>query len=659
MLRRGVIQAGVAYLIFSWLIIQVVDLVTPILGLPGWVPPFVTYAAIGGLPVVLILSWLFEHNDGRLLIDRGKQSGQLISALERNYIAILASYCIALVGATVYQVAVGFAVPATTDIVAIDDEELLPVDASSIAVLKFLNISNDTTTQIFSDGLGEDVLDRLARVPGLAVASRGDSWSLPANASSGLVRQRLRVAYYLEGSVRVIGDDLRVVVQLIESATGFHMFSRSYDRNLHDYMSVQREITSLAVASIRVVLPEHAGSELVFSDIDPDLDAYVLYRRGKSVLDQPNNEATIDQAIGFFRKALAIDPDYSAAHAGICRAHVTLYQLTNDSANIELAESACGAALVTNPNLDVVYTSLGKLRWHTGKAAEAATAYRRALELNPNDVLAMQGMALIFERNQQFDEAERMLQKAIDLQPGNWGSLDSLGALYFYQGRYADAADAFRKVVYFDPSNWQDHGNLGSALLMLGDFGAALEAIQDSLRIEKSAVHLSNLGLIYYYLGEYDRSVEIHRQAADEMPEGQFVWLNLGDALRFSSQTDQAAVAYQRALDIGIALLKTDSTNPESLYGQAWATSATGSAAEARELVARALNIAPGDPYAHYYDGLLKYDRGETSAAIDALRMAVDMGYPAAMLAVDPLLGDLHGDAKFEGLIGSNLRKIN
>jgi len=204
LMRRGVIQAGIAYGIFSWVAIQVVDSITPTLGLPGWVPPFVIYASIGGMPIVLILAWLLEQSNGRWFIDRGKQSSRLISGLERNYLAVIVGFGIALVGATGYQFLVGFAVPTTTEIVTVDEEVLLPVNVNSVAVLRFLNINNDPTAQVFSDGLGEDVLDRLARVPGLAVASRGDSWSLPDNASSDLVRKRLRVAYHLEGSVRLI-----------------------------------------------------------------------------------------------------------------------------------------------------------------------------------------------------------------------------------------------------------------------------------------------------------------------------------------------------------------------------------------------------------------------------------------------------------------------
>ena len=654
LMRRGVMQAGLAYLIVGWLLIQIADATAPILGLPAWVLPLITYATIFGLPICLILAWFLEHNKSHLFLDKGTQSGKLLAGLERNYLVIIAAFGIATLGAGVYQALVGFEVESIIDELTVSEDELLPIDPNSIAVLKFLNINDDEDARIFSDGLGDDVLDQLAQVPGLSVSSRGDSWSLPVNATSDLVRRRLRVAYFLEGSVRLVDDDLRVIVQLIESATGFHVYSRSFDRTVSDYLAVQREITKLTVANLRIALPSHYADTFEVSDSDPDVDAYVMYRRGKFVLDQPPNVASIDQAIEFFQNALEIDPGYSAAHAGICRAYVTLYEMTNNSTNIELAEAACGAALIANPNFGVVYTALGKLHWTAGKVTEASAAYRRALKINPRDVLAMQGMAAILDREQQFEEAERLLKQAINLQPGNWRSIDSLGALYFFHGRYAEAAHTYRQVVFLDPNNWLGHGNMGSALLMTGDFNAALEAIRTALSIEKDAQYLSNIGIIYYYLGEYDRSVQIHRQAADEMPESHVVWVNLGDALRFSSQPDEAANAYRQAMRISAELLAMDPNNPLDLYIQAWATGSSGDVEQAKILIDRALSIAPNDPYVRYYDGLLKNGRGEASAAIDALSLAIDMGYPIRMLAADPLLGDLYGDARFVGLVGKN-----
>jgi tetratricopeptide (TPR) repeat protein/TolB-like protein len=650
-MRRGVVQAGAAYLVFSWLLIQVADIVTPTLNLPIWVPTLVTFAAICGFPIVLVLAWVLEQRDGRWFLDRGKQSGKMLSGLERNYLSILVAYGVAATGALAYQLTVGFEVPGGPEATVAEQDALLPVHPNSIAVLKFLNIGDNETGEIFSQGLGEDILDRLARIPGLAVSSRGDSWSLPQNASSDLVRRRLRVAYFLEGSVRVIGDELKVVVQLIESATGFHMFSRSFETQLDNYVDVQREITDLAVANMRAALPEGVGTAMAIAEENTDVDAYVLFRRGKAILDKPRTVETRDRAIDYFRQALDIDPGFSAAYAGICEAYAAHYQFYQETNVIGLAETACSNALRANPNLDIVYTSLGRLYSVKDNDLAAESAYRQALEINPNNVLAMYGLAGIFERNQQFDKAETMLRLAIDIQPGNWRNLDSLGGFYFDSGRYEEAAHAYRQVVYLDPNNWQDLGNLGSALMMLGDFSGALDALRSSVKINEEAMYLSNMGIVYYYLGEYDRAVEVHRRARDKLPSANFVWLNLGDALTFSSNPEDALRAYQQAIKVGEELLATDANNVSNLYMQAWALASTGKVLEARVLLDKALDISPADPYVWYYDGLLRSDAGDRMAAIASFQKAIDRGFPAAMLAADPLLGELHGDATFEAAI--------
>jgi len=653
LMRRGVVQAAAAYMVFSWLLIQVADIFTPTLNLPIWVPTLVTFASIGGFPIVLVLAWVLEQSDGRWSLDRGRQSGKVLSGLERNYLSILVAYGIAAAGAYAYQAIVGFDVAESRSGVTVDADSLLPVRPNSIAVLKFLNISDNETGRIFSEGLGEDLLDRLARIPGLAVSSRGDSWSLPQNASSDIVRRRLRVAYFLEGSVRVIGNELRVVVQLIESATGFHVFSRSFETELTDHMDVQREITELAVANLRVALPEDRHSDILAAEMEPELDAYVLYRRGKAILNEPTTTEKIHEAIGYFQQALELDADYSAAHAGVCRAHLVLYQTTRERDSIPAAERACRSALQSNPNLGAVYSSLGRLRLIAGGDLEAAgAAFERALEFNPRNVEAMRGMAAVRHREQKIDEAEAMLQKAIDLQPGNWYTIDALGLLYFETGRYADAVQAYRQVVFLDPDNWLGLGNLGSALMMTGDFNSAVDPLNKSLGIKKDAYFLSNLGIIHYYLGEYDRSAAIHREATEEMSRSVSVWLNLGDALRFSSRPDAASDAYRQASELAGGEAKISPNDPANLYSWAWARASLGDLDDAAMLVGQSLDLAPQDPYAHYFDGLIKFFSGNRAGAVDAFRLAVDNGYPVVMLASDPLISELRSDHAFSRLIG-------
>jgi DNA-binding winged helix-turn-helix (wHTH) protein len=127
LLRRGVVQAGAAYMVFSWLLIQVSDIVTPTLNLPVWVPTLVTIAAIGGFPIVLVLAWMLEQSEGRWFLDRGKQSGNMLSGLERNYLSILVAYGVAATGALAYQLTVGFDVPGSPEATVVEADELLPV----------------------------------------------------------------------------------------------------------------------------------------------------------------------------------------------------------------------------------------------------------------------------------------------------------------------------------------------------------------------------------------------------------------------------------------------------------------------------------------------------------------------------------------------------
>jgi serine/threonine-protein kinase len=441
-----------------------------------------------------------------------------------------------------------------------------------------------------------------------------------------------------------------VVIQLIDSATGFHRVSRSFNRKLADYAEIQKEMTDLIVANLRVALPE---TELTLTpDFQTtDVDAYVLYRRGKEILERPQNLASLSSAAEYFEQALELDPGYAAAHAGLCQSYTDSYKVSDQANFIALANAACGTALAASPNLHMVYSALGDLNMETGRIEGAETAYLKALDINSQDVQAMQGLALAYEGQERFDEAEELLDQTIVLQPGNWRSIDTLGNFLFAGGRYREAAIAFHQVVMLDLGNWQGHGNLGSALMMAGEFEAGAEALQRSLDIQPDRFYYSNLGIVYYYLGQFDKSVEIHRQAIAMPPNSSFDWINLGDALLFSSEADQAQEAYRNAVVIAQSDLEVNPRNAESLYGMAWATAMLGDMDAAEGFIDRAKSIDSTNPLVQYYDALLKTARKDYDAALAALRIAVDSGYPAIMLENEPHLADLTDNEQFVTLI--------
>jgi len=650
LLRHGVVQAGFAYLVVGWLLIQVADATFLNLGLPTWAMPFITFVVVGGFPVAVLLAWFIEVADGRMIRDRGEQPGGLLQGLERNYLAIIAAYGIAALGAGTYQFSVGFNVPENGSVQAAEPA-LIPIEPNSIAVLQLMNIDGSEETTIFSNGLVEDVINRLARIPGLHVSSRGDSFSLPANSSSSEVRQRLRVNYYIEGSVRLTEEKIRVVIQLIESANGQHLLSRSFDRERKDFFEIQDEITSLTVANLRVALPQDTQTALGTAINVASIDAYILYRRGIEELHKPMTVQTIEQALDWFSQSLEIDPDYAAAHAGICLTYSSGFNIVDDPVFINDAEQACASALELSPNLNIVHNALGDLYWETGKHQEAEASYLRALAINENDVSAVTGLAIVQSSQQRLTEAEENFRQAIALQPGNWRSYDALGRFLYQNGRYEEAAAAYEEVVSLDTENMQGWGNLGTSLMLSGNFTDAAPAFNRSIDVEPQVDAYANLGLMYYYLGKTDAAVTALENATSLAPDDHLVWANLGDALSFSEQSARSSQVFNRAEGLAESRLAVNRKDAETMIDLAWIKAMLGKMEDAEALIVRAQRIAPSDPYVHYIHGLVLTRMGEHTAALVELETAVEMGYPLVMLAAEPHLTELKEKPRFVALV--------
>ncbi len=650
LLRHGVVQAGFAYLVVGWLLIQVADATFLNLGLPTWAMPFITFVVVGGFPVAVLLAWFIEVADGRMIRDRGEQPGGLLQGLERNYLAIIAAYGIAALGAGTYQFSVGFNVPENGSVQAAEPA-LIPIEPNSIAVLQLMNIDGSEETTIFSNGLVEDVINRLARIPGLHVSSRGDSFSLPANSSSSEVRQRLRVNYYIEGSVRLTEEKIRVVIQLIESANGQHLLSRSFDRERKDFFEIQDEITSLTVANLRVALPQDTQTALGTAINVASIDAYILYRRGIEELHKPMTVQTIEQALDWFSQSLEIDPDYAAAHAGICLTYSSGFNIVDDPVFINDAEQACASALELSPNLNIVHNALGDLYWETGKHQEAEASYLRALAINQNDVWAVTGLAIVQSSQQRLAEAEENFRRAIALQPGNWRSYDALGRFLYQNGRYEEAAAAYEEVVSLDTENMQGWGNLGTSLMLSGNFKDAAPAFNRSIDIEPEVDAYANLGLMYYYLGKTDPAIAALENATSLAPNDHLVWANLGDALSFSEQAARSSQAFNRAEGLAESRLAVNRKDAETMIDLAWIKAMLAKMEDAEALIVRAQRIAPSDPYVHYIHGLVLTRMGEHTAALVELETAVEMGYPLVMLAAEPHLTELKEKPRFVALV--------
>ena len=521
------------------------------------------------------------------------------------------------------------------------------VEPNTIAVLPLMNIDGSEEMRIFADGLGEDIIDRLTATPPLRVSARGDSFALAPNSAPQDVRKRLRVAYFIEGSVRRSADTLRVVIQLIDSASGFHIVSRTFDKPVGEFLQIQDEVSNLVVANLRIALPSLAEEPVYVSAETASYDAYLAYRRGMDILDKRPTRAAVTEALRAFEESLAVDPDYAAAYAGICLANIAGYDTTQEAAYMNSAERSCGSALERNPNLIVVHDALGALYLRTGRTAAAVRAFERALQVNRNDVPALTGLGDAYLNQQRLADAEQRYREAIGLQPGNWRTYNSLGNFLYASGRYEEAAAAYREVVGLDAANSTGWGNLASSAMLSGDFAAAVSAFERALAVEPSARTLMNLGMLHYYRGESAAAQHALKAAIAMSPEDYLAWSNLGDVLTVGGDADGAERAFLEAERLARERLARNQRDAGTLIDLAWITAMLGRFGDAQELIAAALALAPTDPYVHYYDALVRARMGDTENALDRIEKAVEMGYSRALIRAEPHLSALRGNTRF------------
>jgi Flp pilus assembly protein TadD len=275
------------------------------------------------------------------------------------------------------------------------------------------------------------------------------------------------------------------------------------------------------------------------------------------------------------------------------------------------------------------------------------------LTINGNNVEALTGLAAVYHEGQRSDEAEEKYRQAVGVQPGNWRTYNALGTFLFRLGRYDEAAENYRRVISLDSWNPQGYDNLGAALMLSGDFARAAPAFSRSIEIEPTRTAYSNLGMLYYYLDDLDRSVVAHEKAAELAPNDHLTWSNLGDALSFTEESDRAKASFRRAEELAESKLAVNPTDAETMIELAWIKAMLGKKREALDLIEPAKRMKSQDPYVRFISGLVLVKAEETTRAYEDLEAAIEMGFPWQMLSAEPHLRTLRGESRYMALAES------
>ncbi|MGH8137402.1 MAG: tetratricopeptide repeat protein [Steroidobacteraceae bacterium] len=534
------------------------------------------------------------------------------------------------------------------------DSSVIVRPPKTIAVLPLIDISPGGGNEYLGDGLAQELSSRLARIPGLRIASRTSAFAFKGrNTDVRTIAQILGVRHVLEGSVRREGDRLRVTAQLIDARTGYHVWSQSYDRTWRDLLGIEDELARAIVDALQVVLSGDIAQRFN-QPPTTHLEAFDLYLSGLAKLRQPMNAAQLEDAEGLFSEALAEDPKFALAYAGLCESYTIGYDRTRDTALARKAEAACHQALALDASLLDVDTALANLYLQTGRSEQAAVIFRAAVSTDPGNADTYIGLARAYEGQQRTAQAEDTYRLAIEADPGYWAAHSAFGRFLFQHGRSEAAAVQYRRVTQLTPASSSGFSNLGAALQMSGDFPGAARAFEQSLALEPTSSAYSNTGTMYYFLGRFADSVRMFRKAAELEPDDHRVWGNLADALyQIPASKAEAEREYRRAIQLAERELGVNPKEASNWAQLAFYYARVGDGPHARQYSARALQLGSDVVYVHYYRALIAIAGGDSSAALDALSRALDLGFPRQLVRAAPEFASLHGDERFRRLLAA------
>jgi adenylate cyclase len=445
--RRNVIRMAGLYLVGAWLVVQVASTLLPIFAAPAWVPRSIVIALAIGFVPALVFAWVFELTPEGIKRDADVPPEQSIApqTAERMNRFIVAGLLLALVyfGFDKFVLAPrreATQITAATQQARRETQAIEP--EKSIAVLPFVDMSQAHDQEYFSDGIAEELLNRLAQIPGLRVAARTSAFRFKGkNLDMADIGRQLKVAHLLEGSVRKEGNRLRITAQLIDGKSGYHLWSQTYERDAADVFQVQDEIAGAIASALEARI---AARSAPAQRVDPE--AYDDYLQGRALVAKRVGDNT-RLAVEAFDHAIARDPGYSPAHSGRAFA-LTIGSYWGDWLPREQA------------------------------FAQANASIDDALRLDPGNAEAFMVRGIIEATNLRIAAAKLDFDRALALAPGSVDVLNFYGDMQQFTGDLRGSEAMKRKAMALDPLAFIHPINLGQTMVSQGRLAEGLQYTQ-------------------------------------------------------------------------------------------------------------------------------------------------------------------------------------
>ena len=431
--RRNVIRIAILYLVSSWVLLQLADVLTSLLNAPEAAGSIVVMLLILGFIPALIFAWVYEMTPEGLKrevnVDRSQSQTPRTGKKINTVIVVL--LVIAIGGLIADRLIPEPGVEA--DVVLAESAEA-PIDSLSIAVLPFADLSQDQDQRYFTDGLSEELLNLLVRVDDLHVASRTSSFAYRGSTLSvPEISKALRVGHILEGSVRKDGDRIRITAQLIEAETDRHLWSENFDRELVDIFAIQDEIANAIVGQLTGKLGVGAERAVSVDAATENLDAYEMYLTARELF---LNRSELPESIRLYKEAIELDPSFARAWEGLAAVEAVANDwIPDDIDHHPLAREAAEKALALNPDLSMPLAVLGSYASEADRDFIRGIDYlNAAIEKDPKNTTAWLWLGIRQYSLGFFDEAIKSLRTCLSIDPGYLNCRQHLANTYLSNG---------------------------------------------------------------------------------------------------------------------------------------------------------------------------------------------------------------------------------
>ncbi len=533
--RRKVFKIGVAYVLVAWLVVQAASIAFPAFDAPTWVLRVFILIAFLGLPIALVFAWAFDlHPDGIQSETRSRSD---------KVIFVVAALLVALAFVWYFKGQpanrAGDPAPAAATVAAKPAPPA--VNPQSVAVLPFVNMSEDKDNEFFSDGISEELLNALVRVDGLGVASRTSSFAFKGkDVAASVIAGQLKVRYILEGSVRKQGGTVRITAQLIDAIDDRHVWSETYDRELTDIFKIQDDIANSIVAAVRGTLGKQAERAVIVRADTDNMQAYELYLKARELFIARRD---LPESVSLFERSVTMDAEFARGWEGLAAVSSVIESWGYTGRDYtSLARTSAERALKLDPSLSMPWAVLSQVQKHKSPVDydKVRQQMDKAIAADPRNTTALLWRSITWIELGFFDRAIADQDLCLKLEPGYHNCRSHKMLALLGRGDSAAAIAEFNLGVAAGASQSRaenllptlvQRGNDTAALLLMDylDFPTALRPVLLQALRNPGATHpaasdvikqhlsepdspaLKSVGLTHFYLwfGDYDRVADL------------------------------------------------------------------------------------------------------------------------------------------------------